>query len=92
MLRQPGKQAHWGNTWDNVRGAGAVNWVGRVQRRSWPFLVSQMSLKEQDFANLFGDSDVKATDGWLARWKDRNIVYRKLHGEKQDADSASAED
>ncbi|GBL74879.1 hypothetical protein AVEN_48480-1 [Araneus ventricosus] len=55
MLRQRGKQAHWGNTWDNAR--GAVNWVGRVQRIDYdlslvygaasqlgPFLVSQMSL------------------------------------------------
>ncbi|GBN70348.1 hypothetical protein AVEN_196073-1 [Araneus ventricosus] len=36
---------------------------------------------------------LSGTDGWLTRWKDRNnIVYRKLHGEKQDAYSASAED
>ncbi|GBO08023.1 hypothetical protein AVEN_39143-1, partial [Araneus ventricosus] len=49
--------------------------------------------KAQDFSNLIGDSDFKATDGWLTRWKDRNIiVYRKLHGENQDTDSASAED
>ena len=26
-------------------------------------------------------------DGWLTKWKERNnIVYRKLHGEKQDTD------
>lgn len=29
---------------------------------------------------------------WLTRWKDQNnIIYRKVHSEKQDADSASAE-
>ena len=30
-------------------------------------------------------------DGWLTRWKERNnIVYRKLHGEKQDTDFDAA--
>ncbi|GBN28635.1 Tigger transposable element-derived protein 4 [Araneus ventricosus] len=54
---------------------------------------AQRAHKAQDLANLLGDSDFKTIDGWLSRWKDRNnIVYRKLHGEKQYADSASAED
>ena len=31
-------------------------------------------------------------DGWLTRWKERNnIVYRKLHGEKQDTDFDAAD-
>ncbi|KAF2889498.1 hypothetical protein ILUMI_16675, partial [Ignelater luminosus] len=33
------------------------------------------------------------TDGWLTRWKNRHgIVYKKLHGEKQDADEHGARD
>ncbi|GBO14143.1 hypothetical protein AVEN_144848-1 [Araneus ventricosus] len=56
MLRQRGKQAHWGNTWDNAR--GAVNWVGRVQRRSWPFLVSQMSLVFQNKTSLLDSARI----------------------------------
>ncbi|GBN34908.1 hypothetical protein AVEN_134837-1 [Araneus ventricosus] len=58
MLRQRGKQAHWGNTWDNARGAGAVNWVGRVQRRSWPFLVSQMSPVFQNKTSLLDSARI----------------------------------
>ncbi|GBM38516.1 hypothetical protein AVEN_110195-1 [Araneus ventricosus] len=58
MLRQRGKQAHWGNTWDNARGAGAVNWVGRVQRHSWPFLVSQMSLVFQNKTSLLDNARI----------------------------------
>ncbi|GBN23816.1 hypothetical protein AVEN_212355-1 [Araneus ventricosus] len=56
MLRQRGKQAHWGNTWDNAR--GAVNWVGRVQRRRWPFLVSQMSLVFQNKTSLLDNARI----------------------------------
>ncbi|GBN49537.1 DNA (cytosine-5)-methyltransferase 3B [Araneus ventricosus] len=56
MLRQRGKQAHWGNTWVNAR--GAVNWVGRVQRRSWPFLVSQMSLAFQNKTSLLDSARI----------------------------------
>ncbi|GBO10560.1 hypothetical protein AVEN_13301-1 [Araneus ventricosus] len=58
MLRQRGKQAHWGNTWDNALGAGAVNWVGRVQRCSWPFLISQMSLVFQNKTSLLDSARI----------------------------------
>ncbi|GBN34699.1 Tigger transposable element-derived protein 4 [Araneus ventricosus] len=70
-----------------------LEWFKNARERKIPISRAILFQKAHDFANLFGDSDFKATDGWLNRWKDRNnIVYRKLHGEKQDADSASAED
>ncbi|GBN52467.1 Tigger transposable element-derived protein 4, partial [Araneus ventricosus] len=70
-----------------------LEWFKNARERKIPISRAILFQKAQDFANLFGDSDFKATEGWLTRWKDRNnIVYRKLHGEKQDADSASAED
>lgn len=35
--------------------------------------------------------DFQATDGWLTRWKGRHgIEYKKLHGEKADADEIGA--
>ncbi|KAF2902730.1 hypothetical protein ILUMI_03456 [Ignelater luminosus] len=35
--------------------------------------------------------NIDLTDGWLTRWKNRHgIVYKKLHGEKQDADEDGA--
>jgi len=38
-----------------------------------------------------GEMTFTATDGWLTRWKERHdIVYKKLHGEKQDADASGA--
>ncbi|GBN80186.1 Tigger transposable element-derived protein 4 [Araneus ventricosus] len=70
-----------------------LEWFKIARERKIPISRPILFQKAQDFTNLFGYSDFKATDGWLARWKDRsNIVYRKLHGEKQVADSAAAED
>ncbi|XP_066293140.1 tigger transposable element-derived protein 6-like [Branchiostoma lanceolatum] len=49
--------------------------------------------KAKDLAESLGDSDFKPTEGWLSRWKDRhNIVFKRAHGEKRDADVSSAED
>nr|XP_042912844.1 tigger transposable element-derived protein 6-like [Parasteatoda tepidariorum] len=70
-----------------------LEWFKNARERRIPISRGILFHKAQDFANLFGDSDFKATDGWLTRWKERNnIVYRKLHGEKQDADFSSAAD
>ncbi|GBM32228.1 hypothetical protein AVEN_131617-1 [Araneus ventricosus] len=42
--------------WDNAR--GAVNWMGRVQLRSWPFLVSQMALVFQNKTSLLDSARI----------------------------------
>lgn len=48
--------------------------------------------KARTFAQEVGIDDFSASDGWLSRWKERNgIVFKKLHGEKEDCDVAGAE-
>lgn len=43
-------------------------------------------------AKELGIHDFKPTNGWLARWKGRNnVVFKKLHGEKKDADVPAAD-
>ena len=49
--------------------------------------------KAKQLAAGLGDHDFKPTEGWLGRWKQRNnIVFRRCHGEKKDADAQSGED
>ena len=48
--------------------------------------------KAEQFAQMMSVENFRPTDGWLSRWKERNnIVYRKLYGEKQDADLDAAD-
>ena len=55
---------------------------------SGPFLKQ----KACDLARTQG-TDFIPSDGWLSRWKARhNIVFKKEHGEKQDAELTSASD
>uniref|UniRef100_A0A8C8SIN0 HTH CENPB-type domain-containing protein n=1 Tax=Pelusios castaneus TaxID=367368 RepID=A0A8C8SIN0_9SAUR len=56
--------------------------LARGERLSGPILKA----KAQELA-LNSGRDFEATDGWLCRWKTRhNIVFKRHHGEKQDAD------
>ena len=62
--------------------------LGQGARLSGPLLKQ----KACDHAHTQG-TDFTPSDGWLSRWKVRhNIVFKKEHGEKQDADLASASD
>lgn len=66
-----------------------------------PFRVQPYFRKHRSLLICLEILNLKATDRWLSRRKDQsNIVYRltrckdrsKLHGERQDANFASAED
>jgi len=51
-----------------------------------------MIIINNELAKKIGENDLTATDGWLTRWKERHdIVYKNLHGEKQDTDASGAD-
>ncbi|GBM25579.1 Cap-specific mRNA (nucleoside-2'-O-)-methyltransferase 1, partial [Araneus ventricosus] len=84
MLRQRGKQAQWGNTWDNAR--GAVNWVDRVQRRSWPFLVSQITrFSTDDTEDEISEPASKKSKGDFKN--PAKYIERELLTDQTDSDS-----
>ncbi|XP_067391773.1 tigger transposable element-derived protein 4-like [Emydura macquarii macquarii] len=61
--------------------------LARGERLSGPILKA----KAQELA-LNSGREFEATDGWLCRWKTRhNIVFKRPHGEKQDADVGRAQ-
>ena len=50
-----------------------------------------MRQKAEDLAKQMKKTNFVATDGWFQRWKKReNIVYKRLHGELNDADAPAA--
>lgn len=64
------------------------------QARAMNALINRSILmaKANDLAKKMGEMNFIATDGWLTSWKECNgIVYKKLHGEKQDADASGAD-
>jgi hypothetical protein len=49
--------------------------------------------KANEIAKELGHAEFDATTGWLNRWKVRNqIVYKRLHGEKNSADVLGAQE
>jgi hypothetical protein len=48
--------------------------------------------KARAFAKQLGNDEFSASDGWMTRWQDRyGVVYKKVHGEKDDSDVLGAE-
>ena len=48
--------------------------------------------KVKDLAKTMNKPDFKPTSGWFCCWKERNaILYKRVHGEKKDADEPAAE-
>lgn len=67
-------------------------WFKQASAMNAPINRSILMTKANDLAKKMGEVNFNATDGWLTRWKDRHdIVYKKLHGEKQDADASGAD-
>ncbi|XP_025206204.1 tigger transposable element-derived protein 4-like [Melanaphis sacchari] len=67
-------------------------WFKQASAMNAPINRSILMTKANDLAKKMGKINFNATDGWLTRWKDRHdIVYKKLHGEKQDADASGAD-
>ena len=49
--------------------------------------------KAEDLAKKLGNTSFVATQGWLSRWKAwHQIRYKWAHGEKESADTQSAEE
>lgn len=68
-------------------------WFDIVTRRSIRVSGPMLKCKAEELAKKLGHDDFKATDGWLSRWKSRHdIKFKKVHGEKESADSAGAEE
>jgi hypothetical protein len=67
-------------------------WFKQASAMNAPINRSILMAKANDLAKKMGEINFNATDGWLTRWKDRHdIVYKKLHGEKQDADASGTD-
>ena len=72
----------------NVR----VKWFVNVRSRDAPVTSAVLEEKANHLAGLFGNTEFIATNGWLCGWKSRQgIKFKKLHGEKKDADNDSGE-
>ena len=68
-------------------------WFTDARNRGLPCSGPLLRAKAEDLAKNLGKTDFVASDGWLSRWKARHgILYKKMHGEKQDADTEAAED
>jgi hypothetical protein len=66
-------------------------WFKQASSYNAPLSHSILLQKANDFGEKL-EEDFKATNGWLTRWKERHgIVYKKLHGEKQDSDGSAAD-
>ncbi len=56
-----------------------------------PINRSILMQRANNLAKKLGKKDFKATDRWLTRWKEmHSIVYKKVHGKKQDTDETGA--
>ena len=71
---------------------GALSqWFIDARARDIPLSGPILTEKAADLAKTLGKTDFNPTSGWLSRWKGRNnISYKKLQGEKKDADLKSA--
>ncbi|XP_041347231.1 tigger transposable element-derived protein 4-like [Gigantopelta aegis] len=67
-------------------------WFSVARQKDIPISGPILAAKAKDLAEKMNIDDFNPTSGWLSRWKERNtIVYKKLHGEKKDADVAAAD-
>lgn len=75
----------------SVEGA-LKDWFTMARSKDIPLSTTILQEKATSLATTMHIEDFNPTAGWLYRWKQRNNVgYKKLHGEKKDADSQAAE-
>lgn len=75
---------------EDVEGA-LLDWFKNARLKKIPISRGILSEKAEHFAQMMGVENFTPSNGWLTRWKQRNnIVFRKLHGEKQNADFDAA--
>ncbi|XP_041361927.1 tigger transposable element-derived protein 4-like [Gigantopelta aegis] len=76
---------------EDVEGA-LSEWFDSARSRDIPVSGPILAEKAKDLAKHLHKEDFNPTNGWLSRWKERhNIVYKRLHGEKKDADLVAAD-
>lgn len=67
-------------------------WFQTARQRDIPISGPILQEKAINFAERMNVSDFNASKGWLSRFKTReNIGFKKLHGEKKDADKDAAD-
>ena len=67
--------------------AALSTWSTNARARDIPLSSPVLEEKASDIAKHLDKPDFKPSTGWLSRWKERNnIVFKKQHGEKKDAD------
>lgn len=72
--------------------AALKTWFTSSRGRDVPLSGPLLQEKAKDLAKTMNKPDFKPTSGWFCRWKERNaIVYKRVHGEKKDADEPAAE-
>ncbi|XP_061188771.1 tigger transposable element-derived protein 4-like [Saccostrea echinata] len=66
-------------------------WFQTARQRDIPISGPILQEKAAQFAKQMNVTDFNASKGWLSRFKAReNIGFKKLHGEKKDADTDAA--
>ena len=62
------------------------------EQRQCPCQAQSLWKMPNPLQRSLGDVDFKLTLGWLSLWKDRyNNFFKKIHGEKRDADLISTD-
>ena len=75
----------------DVEGA-LTEWFKHARARDIPLSGPILAEKAKDLAKHLNYDDFNPSVGWLARWKQRNnIAFKRMHGEKKDADTGAAE-
>jgi len=78
-------------SYEEVDAAVAI-WFGQARASGVSITDAILQEKGLEFASALGVSGFAASGGWVSRWKKREgIAYRKLTGERRDADKDSAD-
>ena len=76
---------------DDVDSA-TLRWFNEMRALNIPINGPLICQKALDFAKLLGDSNFKASNGWLQRFKDRHgIIFKVISGEEKSAPLSDAE-
>ena len=68
-----------------------LEWFRNARFKKVPISLGILCEKAEQFAQTMFVENINPIDGWLTRWMEKNnIVYRKLHGKKQDTDFDAA--
>lgn len=67
-------------------------WFSNSRGHDVPLSGPVLQEKAQELAQKLNKPDFRATNGWFCRWKScTGVVYKRIHGEKKDADMSAAD-